>query len=182
MLLLNKLALYPTIVWGVVLEYLGIRKWYTRIDEHCIIGALPMLRNYEEILKKEKVNAVLTLNEDHELIYSVPRVMYERMGIEFYQISIRDYIGVASLEQIKSGVDFINKHKSMNQCVYVHCKAGRYRSALIVVCYLINSKNMKPQEAIDYLKSIRPHVILDKKRQTEAINKYYEHFISIKHS
>lgn len=176
---LNKLVLYPTIVYGVALEYCGLREWYTRVDNHCILGALLMKRNYKEIIQKENVKAVLTLNEDHELAYSVPRSEWLNMGVDYMQIAIPDYHGVASLDQIKMGVDFILKHKSMNQCVYVHCKAGRYRSALIVACYLINTNKMKPEEAAEYLKSIRPHVTLKFKRQSNAMNIYYDYLLSI---
>lgn len=173
--MLNKIVLYPTIIYGCTLEYLGIRKWYTRVDEFCILGALPMKRNYQQIIKAENVKAVLTLNEDHELEYSIPKSEWLNLGIDYLQVQIRDYVGVASLDQIKTCVEFINKHRNQNQTVYVHCKAGRYRSALIVACYLIQTKQMKPQEAIAFLKSIRPHVILTSRRELDAITNYYNH-------
>lgn len=97
------------------------------------------------------------------------------MGIDFKQIKVRDYIGVASLDQIKEGVDFILKHKSLNQSVYVHCKAGRYRSALMVACYLCHEKKMKPEEATQFLKNIRPIVVLENKRQMTALHAFYNH-------
>ena len=174
MSILNKIALYPSIVYGVAMEYLGMRTWYTRIDEHCVLGALPMERNYKQIIETEKVKAVLTLNEDHELYYSISKSEWARQGINYLQIPIKDYVGVASLEQIKKSVEFIKKHKEKNECVYVHCKAGRYRSALIVACYLIGTKEMKPEQAISFLVSLRPHVILNAKRQLNAMNGYYE--------
>lgn len=178
MSLFHKLAFYPTVIYGVVLEYCGLRKWYTRIDEHCILGALPMQRNYKDIVQKENVKAVLTMNQDHELLYSISKAEWSSLGVEYLQVEVEDYIGVASLEQIEKSINFINKHKNLNQCVYVHCKAGRYRSALIVACYLINSKQMKPEEAIERLKNLRPNVILEKERQITALNKYYNHLYS----
>lgn len=91
------------------------------------------------------------------------------------QIQVRDYIGVANVEQIKSGVEFIRKHRMLNQTVYVHCKAGRYRSALMVACYLVHEKKMRPEEAVSLLKSIRPIVVLNVKRQMAALHSYYYH-------
>lgn len=102
------------------------------------------------------------------------------MGIEFLQVEVRDYVGVASLEQIKAGVAFIQKHKNLNQTVYVHCKAGRYRSALMVACYLCHEKKMRPHEAVDLIQSIRPIVILNAKRQITALTDYYNHLNQIK--
>ena len=139
---MDKLAVYPTLAYAIMLEYLGIRKWYTRIDQHVILGALPMKHNYKKIVSDENIKAVLTMNESHELEYSISRNEWLQMGIDYKQIAVKDYVGVASLDQIKRAVDFINKHKALDDSgtVYVHCKAGRYRSALIVGCYLINNK------------------------------------------
>ena len=50
-----------------------------------------------------------------------------------------DLNSVPSDQNIRSGVDFIMsmRNKSFPNNVYVHCKAGRSRSATIVACYLI---------------------------------------------
>jgi atypical dual specificity phosphatase len=170
----NKLAVYPTLYFGCFLEFIGVRKWYTRIDEHCVLGALPMKRNYKQIIAAENIKAVLTMNEDHELKYSVAVEEWQRLDIEFKQVPVTDYIGVASLDQIREGVDFINKHRDLNQTVYVHCKAGRYRSALITACYLIKKHQFTPEMAKDKLESVRSHVILDRKRQMMAMQQYYD--------
>ena len=174
MSILNKLVLYPSLVYGAAMEYCGMRTWYTRIDEHCVLGALPMERNYKQIIANEKIKAVLTLNEDHELYYSISKEEWLNQGVDYLQVPIKDYVGVADLEQIKKSVDFIKKHKDQNECVYVHCKAGRYRSALIVACYLINTKKMRPEEATSMLVALRPHVILNIKRQLKAMHSYYD--------
>jgi atypical dual specificity phosphatase len=176
--LFGNIVLYPTICYGRVLEYLGMRTWYTRIDDHCILGALPMKHNYKHIVYKENVKAVLTMNEDHELAYSIPKSEWNTLNVNYMQMPITDYVGVASLDQIKQCVDFIYKHKEMNQCVYVHCKAGRYRSALIVACYLIRDQRLQPFEVINRLKELRPSVVLEKPRQLNAMNSYYEFLYS----
>ena len=88
---------------------------------------------------------------------------------------VSDYTGVATLDQINESVDFILKHKQLNQTVYVHCKAGRYRSALIVACYLVNSRKMTPHEAIDFIEKKRSHVLLRMPRQLNALQNYYDH-------
>ena len=172
---LNKIFVYPTILYGVLLEKTGFRTWYTRVDDHCVLGAIPMKHNYQEIVIKENIKGVLTMNEDHELEFSVSREEWSKLGVEVMQIPIKDYTGVASLEQLKKGVDFINTHRSQNQSVYVHCKAGRYRSALMVACYLINTKQYTPEEARNFLKEKRPQVILNIDRQKKAMQSFYEY-------
>jgi atypical dual specificity phosphatase len=69
MTLFHKIAYYPTVGYRVLLEYFGLRTRYTRIDNHCILGALPFKTDGEHLSKNENVKAVLTLNEPHELKY-----------------------------------------------------------------------------------------------------------------
>ncbi|CAD8182338.1 unnamed protein product [Paramecium octaurelia] len=53
---------------------------------------------------------------------------------------------------------FINKHMDDNHNVLVHCMAGKSRSATIVLAYLMFSQDWTLQEALIYLKSVRPLV------------------------
>ena len=170
---LAKLAVVPTIYYGSMLELIGLRQWYTRIDDHCLLGALPMKRNYLQIVRDENIKAVLTMNQDHELVHSISKAEWQSIGVEQMQIAVEDYVGVADTSQLEKAVSFIEHHKSRNQCVYVHCKAGRYRSALVVACYLIKDRGMRPEQAVELLKQIRPCVILEKKRQFDAMNMFY---------
>lgn len=41
MSLMNKLAFYPTLFYNVVMTKLSSRRWYDRIDETVLLGALP---------------------------------------------------------------------------------------------------------------------------------------------
>ncbi len=40
-------------------------------------------------------------------------------------------------EKLRNGVEFINDYRDTDKTVYVHCKAGRTRSATLVGCYLM---------------------------------------------
>lgn len=173
--LASKLVVYPTLMYAQILEFFGLRQWYTRIDKHVVLGALPLRRNYKKILSDEDVKAILTLNQAHELDFSISKTEWARMNVDFKQIEIKDYVGVATLEQIKEAIEFINKHKCLDQTVYVHCKAGRYRSALIVGCYLINANRFTPEQASEHLKKLRSFVIMDKPRQLNAMREYYSY-------
>uniref|UniRef100_A0A2P2IP15 Tyrosine specific protein phosphatases domain-containing protein n=1 Tax=Rhizophora mucronata TaxID=61149 RepID=A0A2P2IP15_RHIMU len=55
---------------------------------------------------------------------------------------------------------------------YVHCKAGRGRSTTIVLCYLVEHKDMTPNAAYNYVRSIRPRVLLASS-QWQAVKDYY---------
>jgi len=43
---------------------------------------------------------------------------------------------------LKKGVKFILEHREKDECVYVHCKAGRTRSATLVACYIMTVGNV----------------------------------------
>lgn len=79
---------------------------------------------------------------------------WHKHNVEFLQLSTTDIFQAPCQEKLQSGVNFINKFRSVstrklgnppniinesNQpgTVYVHCKAGRTRSATLVACYLI---------------------------------------------
>ena len=57
------------------------------------------------------------------------------------RIPTLDFDAAPSVEEIEEGVAFIKSFKEKNESVYIHCKAGRGRSALLVVCYLIKVIN-----------------------------------------
>lgn len=58
--------------------------------------------------------------------------------MEFLHLATVDFIGVPTKAQIRQGVDLITKYRQLGLgMVYVHCKAGRTRSATLVACYLM---------------------------------------------
>ena len=60
-----------------------------------------------------------------------------------------------------------------SESVYVHCKAGRTRSATVVAAYLIEEAGMTPTEAADHLTAIRSHVSI-RRPQKRLLELYYD--------
>jgi atypical dual specificity phosphatase len=58
-------------------------------------------------------------------------------NVEFLQLSTRDIFDAPCQSKLLQGVQFIKKFKNADSSVYVHCKAGRTRSATLVGCYLM---------------------------------------------
>jgi len=46
-------------------------------------------------------------------------------------------IAAPTQEDLAVGVKFLLDHAKRRELVYVHCKAGRTRSATLVACYLM---------------------------------------------
>lgn len=58
-------------------------------------------------------------------------------GVEQLRLSTVDLTGVPSLENLHRGVEFALSHREKGSSVYVHCKAGRCRSATQAAAYII---------------------------------------------
>ncbi|XP_065623196.1 phosphatidylglycerophosphate phosphatase PTPMT1-like [Quercus suber] len=93
-------------------------------------------------------------------------------GIDHLVIPTRDYCFAPSLNDICHAVNFIHENASCGRTTYVHCKAGRGRSTTVVICYLVQHKQMTPEAAYDYVRSIRPRVLLASS-QWQAVLEYY---------
>ncbi|XP_017422572.1 phosphatidylglycerophosphate phosphatase PTPMT1 isoform X2 [Vigna angularis] len=100
----------------------------------------------------------------------------ETHGINHLVIPTRDYYFAPSLHAIRRAVNFIHENALSGRTTYVHCKAGRGRSTTIVICYLVHHKMMTPDAAYDYLKSIRPRVLLAS-TQWQVVQEYYHHIM-----
>ena len=151
--IVSRVIFLPTLAWNVLLgRILGVRHWWDRIDEHLLMGALPFSSDAER-LAGEGVTAVVNTCEE----YAGPVRAYERLGIVQLRLPTIDFTP-PSLESVERGVDFISAQIKQGGAVYVHCKAGRGRSATIVACWLMRDKGLSPAEAQAWLTRKRPHV------------------------
>ncbi|MBA62700.1 MAG: phosphatase [Planctomycetaceae bacterium] len=146
--------LFPTtLAWNFLLgRILKIRNWWDFIDEHVIVGAFPFPFDVDK-MAAEGVRAVVnTCNE-----YDGPVAQYEKHSIEQLHIPTIDFTS-PSLENVKQGVAFVSRHVELGNTVYIHCKAGRGRSATVAICWLMAAKSMNPSQAQKHLLDHRSHV------------------------
>ncbi len=73
-------------------------------------------------------------------------------------LSFEDFGGDVNVENIRVVVLAMQKVIEQEQSVYVHCKAGRGRSLVIDLCYLIECENMSPAKAFAKVIESRHHV------------------------
>lgn len=79
------------------------------------------------------------MNMDYELFSAVAdKSHWEKMDVKFLQLQTADIFHSPTLEKLNRGVEFMKKIANEGNTVYVHCKAGRTRSATLVGCYLID--------------------------------------------
>jgi atypical dual specificity phosphatase len=151
--LFARIAFLPTYAWNILLgRVLRKRRWWDAVDEQVILGARPM-PNDVSTLRDLGVRAVVNMCEE----FPGPVAAYEQADIEQLWLPTIDF-QPPTLTDVSKGVDFIQSNVESGKSVYVHCKAGRARSATVVLCWLVKHRRMTPEQAQAHLLERRPHV------------------------
>uniref|UniRef100_A0A1Q3FJ38 Phosphatidylglycerophosphatase and protein-tyrosine phosphatase 1 n=1 Tax=Culex tarsalis TaxID=7177 RepID=A0A1Q3FJ38_CULTA len=193
-----RVSFYPTLFYNVFMEKVTKRNWYDRIDENMILGALPFRSFAPELVKQENIKAVVSMNEDYELwMFSNNKDRWAKLDVEFLQLATTDIFEAPCQDKLWTGVRFINGFLPQDKSiaglpavegqqkapedrvgtVYVHCKAGRTRSATLVGCYLMMRNGWSPERAVQHMRECRPHVLLGSK-QWEALRIFHSQRIA----
>ena len=144
---------YPTLGWNYLLgRSLGLRNWWDRIDPHVMVGAYPFASFVPE-MHADGVRAVVNTCEE----YGGPIAQYQRHGIEQLHIPTTDFTH-PRLEDVQRAVEFTQRHAQSGNSVYIHCKAGRARSATVALCWLMKYRGMTMAEGQSALLAARSHV------------------------
>ncbi|KAJ8248897.1 hypothetical protein GJAV_G00228950 [Gymnothorax javanicus] len=170
----EKVHLNLRLSYNVAMEKVSSRRWFDRVDQTVILGALPFKSMTTELVQTENVRGVITMNEEYETKYFCNSAEeWKAVGVEQLRLSTVDLTGVPTLENLHRGVEFAMAVKDQGASVYIHCKAGRCRSATMVAAYLIKLHCWSPEEACEMLCSIRPHVLIHKS-QMELLRCYHQ--------
>jgi atypical dual specificity phosphatase len=151
--LIARLLFYPTLCWNFLLaKILGIRRWWDPIDPHVIVGAYPFRRDVAG-MHLAGIRAVVNTCEE----YAGPKIEYDQRGIEQLRIPTTDFTH-PRLDDVKLAVEFVQRHAEAGDIVYIHCKAGRARSATVALCWLMKYRGMSMEQAQAKLLECRPHI------------------------
>ena len=144
---------YPTLAWNFLLaRVLHRRRWSDRIDDHVIVGAYPFARDVKQMVR-DGVGAVVNTCEE----YAGPAKQYQSAGIEQLHIPTTDFTHPTA-DDVDRAVEFVQRHAAAGRTVYIHCKAGRARSATVALAWLVRHRGMTPADAQRHLLAARPHV------------------------
>ncbi|GAA5507079.1 dual specificity protein phosphatase family protein [Novipirellula caenicola] len=144
---------YPTLAWNFTLgRILRVRRWWDYIDPSVIVGAYPFARDVPG-LSAEGVRAVVNTCEE----YPGPLRAYESFGIEQFHMPTTDFTHPL-LKDVCNAVEFVQQHVENEGKVYIHCKAGRARSATVAICWLIKHRGLSISDAQAALLAARPHI------------------------
>jgi len=147
-----RCVFYPTLAWSFILgRILRVRNWWDRIDPNVIVGAYPFARDVPA-MHAAGIRAVVNTCEE----YPGPQAEYEKYGIEQLRIPTTDFTH-PKLKDVQRAVEFVQQHAEAGETVYIHCKAGRARSATVALCWLMKYRGRSMEEGQATLLESRPH-------------------------
>lgn len=130
------------------------------LDKYSKIMSKIYLGNYQaakdaDFFKDKKIKAVLNCTKD------IPNHFACKKDVEYMRIPIDDSLKEVDIKKLYEFfpciVEFIHKHAVLQkQNIFIHCYAGRQRSAGSVAAYLMSQFNMTPGEACKYIMEKRP--------------------------
>jgi len=163
-----RVGYWPSLLAGRLMYKLGVWQQWDAIDEHVILGAIPVWGDLKR-LRALGVIAVINLCEEFP---GEPQKL-TALGMTQLHLPTLDY-HCPSLENIYKALDFIRSRSTAESAscespaaaaaprlrgkVYIHCKAGRGRSAAVALCYLMVSRGLTAADAARRLKQLRPAV------------------------
>jgi atypical dual specificity phosphatase len=144
------------------------------------LGGIPLEnRGHKEEILKEGVTAVLSIVESFEIQtngFASEPVKKWGNGVERMIFESPDFAPV-SQEIINKAVDQLHTWLGQGKKVYVHCKAGKARSATIIICYFLKYQRMGSVfEAENHLLSKRPQLHFNS-AQRKAIETFRINFL-----
>jgi atypical dual specificity phosphatase len=157
----SRVLFYPSLIYTMLMEKLSSRDWYNRVDDNLIIGAIPFKSMAQLLVDNEKLGAVVSVNEDFERWYTTPsEEEWAAVNVKLLHFNVGDYIHTPSVNELEQSVQLIIDTANNDQTTYVHCKAGRTRSATVCCAYLIKRYKMSIEAAVEKLQTVRPHIVL----------------------
>lgn len=138
------------------------------------------LGNYQaakdaDFFKRHNIRAVLNCTKE------IPNYFASNQNIEYMRIPVDDSLKQIDIRKMTEYypviVEFLHKHIVLQgHNVFVHCHAGRQRSASAVAAYLISRHKMTPADACK--------LVMDKRKEAfhfglslnfeDSLNKYYK--------
>ncbi|TDH65286.1 hypothetical protein CCR75_000692 [Bremia lactucae] len=167
----SSLVFHVTLLYNLLLRHERRRPWWSHIEPKLMLGALPLQNksHMEQLVKGEGVKAVVTMNQPFELLpnlISTPVSPEEWKKARIAQcFGPTDDFSSPSLETLERCVNFVYENVIQQKITYVHCKAGRGRSTIVVVAFLVQYRSLSVEEAYQFVKSKRPHVRLHSKQR-----------------
>lgn len=152
--------------------------WWSKIEPlNLYLGAIPLKnQGHLEQIAELGITDVLSIVEDFELADGwvnspAKKEDWEALGVQVKQIPAVDFYPLTQ-QEIQEGIEHLHTLLQEGKTVYVHCKAGRGRSATIVIAYLMKYHGLSFEQAFSTIKEARSAINLNAGQQ-QAIFDYF---------
>jgi len=156
---------------------------WSKVADQLYIGTLPRFKeDLIELRDKEGVFSVVTMNEEWEIELGKSDV--EALGMANLIMATPDY-SAPPLADVQAAVAWALEATDRGEGVYVHCNAGRGRSAIVVLCILMSRFGWDALEAYDHVSSKRRVVKLPSLCETKPqwrVVREYERWLESQHT
>lgn len=132
---------HPTWWYTRAMCALGIWQKWDWITPDVLLGCRPTRRDMKQ-LRSMGISAVINLCEEfrghQQLLNSLDMTQLRLPTLDYH---------TPTCEDLLRGVEFMIEQSAVGRKVYVHCKAGRGRSAVLVICYLMATRRITADQA-----------------------------------
>ena len=140
-----------------------------QIVPNLYLGMIPVTGDEKLFLGGLDIHFVLSMNEEFEvhstgcLSSLITPERWGELGVGHKLIESADFVAV-TIDNLECAADTIAKQLEEGS-VYVHCKAGRGRSAMAVVAYLVKHrfKGVLLEDIVAFVKTRRPVININSK-------------------
>lgn len=147
-----RATFYPSLWFHEAMCAAGVWRKWDAVDECVLVGSLPSRRDLVR-LRDLGVGGVVNLCQEFAGYLDT----LEALALEQLHLPTLDYHS-PSEEHVLHGLTFIARHKLAGARTYVHCKAGRGRSATLAVCWLMAERGIAADQAYSIVRAARPHI------------------------
>jgi protein-tyrosine phosphatase len=120
------------------------------VQEGLAVSGRPVTKSQIEWLLRNGVGAILSLTEDR-----IPAYFLKGLDIQYSHIPIPDH-HPPHLQDMLQAIEFVDSARAQGRKVLVHCAAGQGRSATVVAAYLMYKEGMTSNEAMAWIRRVRP--------------------------
>lgn len=159
---LSLLAFWPTaLVNRALCAFSQRRNLWDRVDPAIVLGSVPLRVDDVHALHRAPYSARGVVNMCRE--WRAHERLYDELLIRELHLPTIDY-DTPRLADVVAACAFIRALDLRGETAFVHCKAGRGRSTVVVLCYLVAFRGLSPQEADAVVRAARPQITRHKWR------------------
>lgn len=103
--------------------------------------------------KSSTISSTSTIHTNYSsdsLLHHPSDIIYHKLNWEHNQENL--------VLELEKAIDIIDRSRSVNQNILVHCQCGVSRSATVIIAYIIKTLKLPMQDAYNHVKNLSPAV------------------------